>query len=515
MQLRPYQIEAIDNAKAFIHNGKGNGIINLPCGAGKSIVAAKIAEHLHSCMQRPIIVANRAKLLDQNASKLGVPHGVVSAGLKRFEYDAPIVVGGIQTIYNKAAKLGAAQWLIIDECHGVGNDFTSDSMYHQFIRHYPQARIIGLDATPWRTVEGQLSWGKQIHETSYIELWEQGYLCPLTNKLLDRPNLEQINVVAGEYNLGQLDSVMNQQDLIGRTVSRIINYTQDRKKVLIFCVSIEHATKVMGTLNNAGQNANIVHGKMTEEWREVVYNEFENGDVKYLCNVELATIGVDFPCIDTIVSLRPTKSSMLHEQMLGRGVRLFPGKTNCLILDFAGNLAEHGNLGSPTWKWMGSKKMTQKKNNTKICPQCEENISIFRSQCPKCDYVFLKEEMPIEHDDTPDTETDLNAPQNPERWYTPNHIIYSRHKGKIGKPDTFKVNYICGKTSFYQFICFDHPRDSWANKQALLWAKERGEIPENIDEALTLCDKWKKPKTICVRPQKANPQYKEVCDFEW
>lgn len=515
MQLRPYQQKCVDDIIAFIHNDKGNGIVNLPCGSGKSIIAAKVAEHLHICQQRPIIVANRSKLLDQNASKLGVPHGLVSAGLKRAEYNAPIVVGGIQTIYNKAHKLGAAQWLIIDECHSVGNDFASDSMYHQFISHYQNARIIGLSATPFRSNEGQLSWGKIIHETIYQELWDAGFLVPLTNKLLDKPNLNDVAITAGEYNLGQLNSIMNVDDLVYRTAQKIIAYTADRNKVLIFCVTVEHAIHMAGILHSMGQKANFVHGGQTEENRYRNYNEFENGETKYLCNVELATIGVDFPCIDTIVILRPTMSLGLHEQILGRGVRLYPNKQDCLILDFAGNLAQHGNLGSPTWKWFGSKKVELKKNNTKICPKCETNVSVFYSECPSCQYIFLKETIPVEHNEDADMETNLNATNSEERWYKPSQIIYSRNMGKAGKLDTFKVHYLCGKADFYQFICFDHERGSWANKNALLWAKERGDIPESIDEALQICEGWKKPKTICVKPQKANPKYKEVCGFEW
>ena len=515
MQLRPYQQTALDAAIEFIHKGTGNGLISIPCGGGKSIIAAKIAEHIHTCRQRPIIVANRAKLLDQNASKLGVEHGVVSAGLGRHEYTSPIVVGGIQTIYNKKHKLGHADWLLIDEVQSVPNDKNSDSRYTQFISNYQNARIIGLTATPFRTVEGALTLGPIIHETTYQKLWDAGYLVPLTNKLVDTPDLVDVDVQAGEYNIKQLNSVMNVDDLVYRTAQKIIAYTTRRNKVLIFCVSVEHAKSMAGALYSMGQQATFVHGGQSEESRAMQYNDFENGHIKYLCNVELATIGVDFPCIDTIVILRPTKSLMLHEQMLGRGVRLYPSKRDCLVLDFAGNLAEHGNLGNPTWKWFGDKKAQQSKNKTKVCPKCEENISVFRTECPLCNYIFLKETIPVEHNEDADTLTNLNAVATDERWYKCDQVIYSRNLGKNGKLDTLKIHYLCGKADFYQFICFDHPRDSWANKQALLWAKERGLIPESIKEALTLCDSWKVPKIVGVKPQKQNPKYKEVCGFEW
>lgn len=513
MQLREYQTRALDEAITFIHKDRGNGIVSLPCGSGKSIIAAKLAEHIHSCKQRPIIVANRAKLLDQNSDKLSIPHGIVSAGLKRFEYESPIVIGGIQTIYNKSQKLGKADWLIIDECQGVPNNSNSDSMYSQFISQYPSARIIGLSATPWRTQEGQLSWAKIIHETSYQELWDSGYLSPLTNKLCDNPDLSGIGLVAGEYNLGQLAAVMNVDSLVLNTAQKIAAYTQDRKKVLIFCVNVEHAINTAACLHNMGLQSNFVHGKQSEERRTQIYNDFENGDLKYLCNVELATIGVDFPCIDCIVILRPTKSSMLHEQMLGRGVRLFPSKTNCLILDFAGNLAEHGNLGNPIWKWLGSKKIENKKNHTKICPQCEANVSVFRSQCPECNYIFLKETIPVEHNEDPDIETDLTKQKTLERFYNVGMILYLRHKSKAGN-ESLCVTYQCGKIPVSEYIPFGSNM-IWAQKKCLEWIKPRAmALPESIEEALMLCETWRKPQIIKVRPQKNNPKYLEVVGVE-
>jgi DNA repair protein RadD len=131
--------------------------------------------------------------------------------------------------------------------------------------------------------------------------------------------------------------------------------------------------------------------------------------------------------------------------------------------------------------------------------------------------VFLKEdvEKELKHEADADLESDTTKPHSVERWYTPSHIVYSRHLGRDGKPDTLKVTYICGKTNFYEFKGFDHPRDSWANKFALKWAQERGSVPRDIENALAICDTWKKPKTICVRPQKGNPKYNDVCGYEW
>lgn len=519
MQLRPYQVECHDSEVNFIHKDKGHGIVVAECSAGKSLLIAWTAEHLASCKQRVVVLTDRSKLTMQNSSKLQQEHGIVSAGLGRFDYDADIVIGGIQTIYNKTDKLGRVDWILADECEAIGNNFQSETRYHQFLRAYPQARIIGYSATPYTLQEGAISWGKTIHEITYQQLLDAGFCTPLTNKVGDIPDLSGVKHSGEEYNITALAEYMSQESLIQKSAHKAASYFRatNRKKGLAFCVDVNHAFALGFELRKYGIKVDIVHGKMSEEKRQVVYQEFEHGETEILLNVELLTKGADFPCIDAVFCFRPTESMRLWFQMIGRGIRLFAGKTECYLFDFSGNLAKFGILGNPIYKYFGSEKKKVGKAQ-KICPSCETSINIGRSQCPVCDYIFLKEdvEKELKHDEQADLESDTSKPQSVERWYPVKSIYYCRHAGRDNKPDTLKVIYkLQNQKEEKEYKCFDHPRGSWANNAALKWASERGKVPRNIEEALVVCQEWKKPKAICVRPQKGNPKYTEICNYEW
>lgn len=518
MQLRPYQKICQDATIDFIHNSTGNGIVVAECSAGKSLLMADIAEHLLACKQRPLILADRSKLIKQNAAKFSpnTQVGIVSAGLKENDYIAPVVVAGIQTIYNKADKLGKVDWILADECEAIGNNFQSDSRYHQLLRQYPHARIIGYSATPYSLAEGAIQWGVGIHEITYQQLLDAGFCTPLSNKICDAPDLSSMGIVAKEYNLGELGKLMSDEGLIKRTVHKIATYltSQNRKKTLIFCSSVDHALTVGFALQQYEFNVDVVHSKMSEERRQAVYNDFEHGKTDILLNVEILTKGADFPCIDCVICLRPTESMRLFFQMVGRGIRLYPGKTECLLLDFSGNLAKFGTLGNPIWKYQGStKKKTGKAQ--KACPSCEQAINIGTSQCPLCNYIFLKDEIEreLKHDAEADLETDLTKPKSVERYYTVNLVLYSKHKSKAGN-ESLRVEYHAGKFSCSEYVPFANPA-FWAKRKVIDFIKPRSDkMPETIDEALELCETWKKPKIIKVRPQVNNPKYWEMMGIE-
>ncbi len=516
MQFRPYQQKAHDATLDFIHNDVGHGIVQAECSAGKSLLMARVAEHLHTCRKRTLLLADRSKLIQQNAAKFSIPVGIVSAGLGESSYNAPIVVAGIQTIYNKTDKLGHVDFILADECEVIGNDFTENTRYHQLLRQYPRARVIGYSATPFSLSEGAINWGKIIHEISYQDLLDGGYCTPLTNKICDVPDLSDVDLVAKEYNLGQLGKKMSDEALVKRTVHKAATYikTQNRKKTLVFCSSVDHALAVGFGLREYGFKVDVIHGAIPEARRQAIYNGFENGDTDILLNVEILTKGADFPCIDCVICLRPTESMRLWWQMIGRGIRLFLGKVDCLLLDFSGNLAKFGSLGSPLWKYEGGiKKKTGKPQ--KICPACEGSINIGASQCPQCDYIFLKEsvERELKHSAEADLETDLSKPKSAERYYTVGAVYYSKHKSKAGN-ESLCATYHSGRFSVSEYIPFGNATP-WAKKKCLDFIKPRSDLlPESIDEALELCKEWKKPKLIKVQPQKDNPKYFELLSVE-
>lgn len=520
MQFRPYQENAHNATVGFLHSEKGNGIVVAECSAGKSLMIARAAEHLHKQSARTLVLADRAKLLRQNFAKFSNPNdvGIVSAGLGSEDYSRDIIVAGIQTIYNKAKLLGQIDYILADECEAIGNDFSSDSRYHQLLRAYPSARIVGYTATPYTLREGSIGWGKVIHEITYQQLLDGGYCVPLTNKIADTPDLSKIKHSGAEFNLTALGEYMRQPELVEKAAQKTAAYIfkYKRKKTLGFCVDIEHALSMAKVLQQYGLNVDMVHGEMTEPQKEMHYHDFEHGATDILLNVELLTKGADFPCIDCIANYRPTESMRLWFQILGRGIRPFEGLTECLLLDFTGNLNKFGTLGNPIWKYFGSEK---KKigNAQKICPQCEESINIGTTECSECGYEFIQSdiERELRHEAEADINTDMTKPHNPERYYTVTKILYSHHTSKSGG-ESLRVEYIAGKFSVSEYIPFGS-QAPWAKHRCIKFIRPRSNLlPESIGEAMNLCNAWKKPKLIKVAPQKNNPKYYELLEItEW
>lgn len=514
MELRQYQKDCGKAIVNFIERDTGHGIVAACPAAGKSILIARTAEYLHKRGKRVLALADRAKLIKQNYSKFSNPDlvGIVSAGLNEADYGKPITIGGIQTLYNKAHFIGEVEWILIDECHGVGNDFTSTTRYHQLIRAYPNARILGYSGTPYSLAEGAISWGKIIYEISYSDLLALGYVTPLTNKVADEPDLSSIKHSGAEYNLEALGNYMRQSELIEKAAQKTAHYIRanNRKKTLGFCVDVEHGFALYQALRFYGFKVDMVHGGQSEEIRNITYDSFEHGDLDILLNVELITKGVDFPCIDCIAFYRPTESMALWEQAISRGIRLYEGKKECLLLDFTGNLRKFGTLGNPLFKYMGAEK---KKIGQpfKICVSCESAISIGREVCPECGYIYLKEdiEKELRHSYEIDNQTDMSKSKSAERVYTISRVEYSEHTSAKGRK-SFRVTYHSGRFQVSEYIPFGQ-RYKRAIEQQIKFMRGRGSaIPESIEAALAECHQWKKPKVIQVQPQQGNPKYWEL-----
>lgn len=520
MELRPYQFRCQELTKDFISSKKGHGLIVAECSAGKSLMMADIAEWLLKNGSRPLILADRSKLIKQNAEKFSSKGhiGVVSAGLDKWEFKAPVVVGGIQTLYNKADLLGDIDFILADEGEAIGNNFASDSRYHQFLRCYPNARILLYTATPYTLAEGGISYAETIHEITYQMLLDSGYCTPLSNKICDEPDLSDVAHNGREFNLSSLGNYMRQKELIANAAYKTASYirSMDRKKTLGFCVDVEHAFAMAMALKQYELNVDMVHGGMDEMQRQMHYDDFEHGTTEILLNVELLTKGADFPCIDCIAMYRPTESMRLYFQCLGRGIRLYPGKTECLLLDFTGNLRKFGTLGNPIWRYFGAEKKKVGKA-LKICAACESPVNIGTTQCPVCDYIFLKAdiEKELKHEAEADLKSDMSKPHSAERYYTVGQVSYSHHISAKGN-HSLRAQYHAGKFNISQFIPFGN-QAPWARKQCMEFIKPRsGTMPENIAEALDLCGTWRKPKIIKVAPQKGNEKYNEVKEVvEW
>ncbi len=391
---------------------------------------------------RVCLLAHRKELLEQSGDKITVPFGYYSASIGEKDIESQIIVGGVQSVYNK--EFDKFDVIICDEAHHLPNATPeiitagSGGRYWQFIAKHQPCKLIGLTATPYRLTGGKLGWGEVIYEAKYPLLLDQKYLVPMTNKVKDTPDLSSVKIIAGEYNEGLLSHVMEDPQLIELAVRNIISYGAGRQSILIFCVTVMHAILLGDAMKRNGMASAVIHGETSKGERELTLADFKAGKLHHLINCEILLEGFDAPNIDMIVCLRPTKSKALWEQMLGRGVRLNEGKENCFLLDMAGNLMEHGGLGTPYFE--RAKKEAQK-NKGRICPECETYCEPKATECPDCGYIFPKGEThKANHNQSADTQS--NIVFVPLEEYTVKNMICRTHTSKAGN-ETLRVDYAC------------------------------------------------------------------------
>jgi len=451
---RDYQHKAFEDCVRHFTHSNRKGICVIATGGGKSLVIAMLAEHFAETGKKVLIITDRQELLVQNEEKIQLPTGVVSAGLNRREYGENIVLGGIQTIYNKFKELGDVDYILIDECQAVSNDDKCNSRYWQLLNNYPDAKVMGFTATPFRLNEDTLLWGDICHITTYKYLLEKGYLCPLTNKVkrsVESKNLKQKN---GEYDLNDYTSKYWTDASFSPFIDDLMELTKDRKKVLIFCPTITFAKKLKYIFAVKRIRVEFVEGATKKTERENILNEYRdiNSELRIVLNVNVLSVGFDNPHIDCIVCARPTMSLGLWQQLQGRGVRISEYKENCLLLDYSGNLMRYGSLLNDDWQFLEGKIIRTIKVKAKVCPSCQEMYAIHLNKCPCCGYVPLKEERVITINTDYDDKTDIEDAKSSMNWYYVSDIQYDpQYKSKAGRV-MMKVSYKMGNRWISQYI---------------------------------------------------------------
>ena len=341
MDLRPYQQEAKE--KIFREWETVNRtLLVLPTGCGKTIVFAKVTEECVRRGNRVLILAHRGELLEQAADKLAKATGLGCATEKAEESCLGswfrVTVGSVQTMMReKRLEQFPSDYfntVIIDEAHHC----LSDS-YQRVLNHFPDAKVLGVTATPDR---GDMRNLGQYFETLAYEYTlpkaiKEGYLSPI--KALTLPlklDLSSVGVQAGDFKSGEIATALD--PYLYQIADEMSKYCMDRKTV-VFLPLVKTSQKFRDILNEKGFQAAEVNGDSKD--RAEILEAFDRGDYNVLCNSMLLTEGWDCPSVDCIVVLRPTKVRSLYSQMVGRGTRLHPGKDHLLLLDFLWHTERH------------------------------------------------------------------------------------------------------------------------------------------------------------------------------
>ena len=376
LQPRDYQSRAVDDARDLLRRVR-RIIINAPTGAGKTAIAVFIMLRALEKGRRVLFVAHRRELIDQTVAKLaeaGIDdYGVIMAGDKRVNADAPVQVASIQTLIRR--ELPAADLVIIDEAHRA-----ISRGYMTLAQNYPRAVVLGLTATPERLDGKGLDhlFEEMVVVETVTGLIERGYLVKPRCYIGPTADLSGVKTRRGDYDEGQLAEVMDRPRLVGDIVRNWQRLASGRKTA-VFAASVEHAKHIAAEFWAAGVPAATLVGATPRAEREAILDDWRGGAITVVTSVMILVEGFDFPELECLVMARPTQSVSLYLQAAGRVLRPAPGKADALILDHAGCVQMHG---APhihrEWTLEGAKQR-----------KAREAAELFA--CPSCSLAFEPE----------------------------------------------------------------------------------------------------------------------------
>lgn len=525
--LRDYQEQTVTNIFNYLSEAEGNPLAVLPTGAGKSICIGSLVKDVYQYdkQAKVLILQHRQELIEQNFEKImlctdgQVNAGIYCAGLKRKEIYRKCVLANIASIYRASEKLDFVDLIIIDECHLLAPK--ENTMYHNLItslkKRNPQLRVIGFTATPFRTSTGMLTDDDGFFDDICInvpikKLIADGYLSPIISKSgITTPDTSGLHIRGGEFidkEVAELYAGTKMKDIL----AEVRKLADDRKSILIFCAGVEQAEDVAKTLRKQGERAECLTGETGSLFRDSYINDFKKGKIKYLVNVGVLTTGFDAPNTDCLILLRATKSPGLYTQIIGRGMRIAPDKTNCLVLDFGGNIERHGPIDL-----IEVRKTVKKKNGKnevgyglftgeekiKTCPAttCRTVNDIEAKECIKCGHHFEE----IKRDPNTNLETEAsggNIVSTEFEEYDIQETVYNLHEKNDKK--MLKISYMYGfGKSVDDYLCFDHGGNATQNARQrwlqLAKSKDPKHIPQESEYALFSAETGDLKEVIKIR----------------
>jgi superfamily II DNA or RNA helicase len=353
IQRREYQEAAFRKVLGAFRDGRKSTLLVLPTGTGKTVCFGLVARYFVDRLAgRVLILAHRGELLDQAAAKLG-GLGVESV-TEKADQDAlraisaaaadlicpreiRCVVGSVQTLHERRLSRwpkGFFDLIVVDEAHHAPAD-----TYRRAIDYFDSASLLGVTATADRMDRTNLG---SVFESVALEYRldaaiRDGFLCRLTATRADvRVDLRGIRTTGGDFNQGDLE------DRISAHLEPLVNATREKvgdRRSIVFTPDVGSANAFATALNQVGIPAQSVSGKSAD--RDRILRDFAEGKFQALCNCALLLEGYDNPGIAAVVLARPTKSRALLAQMIGRGTRIAPDKSDCLIVDFDWQLDRH------------------------------------------------------------------------------------------------------------------------------------------------------------------------------
>jgi DNA repair protein RadD len=416
--LRPNQIEAADAVEDAFRAGIMRPLVDSCVGSGKSLTMAEVARRANERGERVLICAHTRELVEQNAGAcraLGLHVGINAAALNERTWRAPVISAAIQSVYSYGHNFGPIGMLLVDECHLLPH--SEAGMYRKLHRALGSPRMPGFSGTVFRLQGGSLVEGegapfeKVVYRYSILDGIRDGYLVPaFSAPAADKIDPTKLRTRQGDYTPDSQDAQMIA--LMDNHIAQMIAHGRDRRAWLVFEASTKAAKAMTQRLNEWGIAAGLVLGETPAGERAAAIAAFRQGRLKCLVNVAALTTGFDVQEVDMLVMRRRTKSLGLYIQMTGRLLRtigghidrsVLAGKADGIVLDFAGNIDQHGPLdfirpketrvNLTSCETCGARNPSAARSCwschsplTKLCPACLTEIVKGTLDCPHCDH---------------------------------------------------------------------------------------------------------------------------------
>ena len=401
-ELRDYQQDLLVQVQAALAEPSARVMLQLPTGGGKTRIAGELLAGWLQGGRKAVWLTHRRELASQTEGML-YESGVPATPNIRWEphTNAPTITNGVvilmaQTVSRRNAR--ADVWhqynindlMIIDEAHHA----TADG-WARAIRQWP-GPVLGITATPWRLSEREgfdhlfrkLLCGPQVSE-----LQSENWLCPA--RVIAPP--EESRIIGGEvdatgdYSEAGIEQANDERsDILTAGALRFWQEHGAKRQTVIYAVSVRHAKNLVAVFYDAGIPAGLLLGGTPTADRERLIEQFQNGNIKVLINVAVATEGFDLPDAACVMLTRPTMSLSLYLQMVGRGLRPKQGNGDCVVLDLAGNSQRHG-LPEQERRWSLAPRGQQDEAGSPLvvwCPDCEGLSPAASHYCNHCAAPF-------------------------------------------------------------------------------------------------------------------------------
>lgn len=353
MQLRPYQQEALDSMLKAESSGIDKQLIVLPTGAGKTVLFAQLPIVRKESLPM-LVLAHRSELLTQAKSKIEAVNDHLSVGIEQAENKAgysDVVIASVPTLGRESSSRieqypkDYFKTIVVDEAHHA-----AAPSYRRILDYFKPDLLLGVTATPQRSDSVRLIdvFQEIVYYKSIQDLIKEGWLSPLVGyRVKTSTDISDVEIQNGEYKQDQLIEAIDNPNRNSAIYTAYCDLAI-HKKTVIFAAGVDHARHLAETFHKNGTTVRVIIGTTPDEERSQILSDFKSGAVTVLINVGVLTEGFDEPSIEAIILAKPTRSSLLYTQIVGRGTRLFEGKEHCMIIDIADTTKGKKPIGLPT-----------------------------------------------------------------------------------------------------------------------------------------------------------------------